>query len=171
VNDLDTAALVRAAREMNEGRDLAGHPLEGASNFCVGVLTTLDLDSEAKGMDTLKKAIAEGAQFIKTQPVYQPDVLERFMEAVSQFKLPVIIGHVLLKSASMASFLNSNVPDVFVPQDVIDRLEGLPREDLIKASHDLAVELIRKMKPLCQGVHFIPMGWERYIPDIVGEID
>jgi 5,10-methylenetetrahydrofolate reductase len=170
VHDLDTSALVRAAREMNEGRDLAGHPLEGAAHFCVGVLTSLAPKSELSGMDALKKAIAEGAQFIKTQPVYQPEVLEAFMESVSQFKLPVIVGHVLLKSASMASFLNSNVPDVYVPEDVIGRLEGLPREDLIEASQQVTIELIQKMKPLCQGVHFIPMGWERYIPDIVAEI-
>jgi 5,10-methylenetetrahydrofolate reductase len=167
VNDLDTTAITRAAREMNEGRDLAGHALEGASNFCIGVLTSLTPKSEPAGMERLEREIAEGALFIKTQPVYQLDVLEKFMESVSRLKLPVIVGHVMLKSASMASFLNSNVPDIHVPDSIIRQLEGHPREDLIKVSQQITIEFMQKLKPMCQGVHLIPMGWERYVPNVI----
>lgn len=167
VNDIDTTALVRAAREMNEGRDLAGHALEGASNFCIGVLTSLTPKSEPAGMARLEQEVAEGALFIKTQPMYEPEVLEKFMESVGRFKLPVIVGHVMLKSASMASFLNSNVPDIRVPDSVIRQLEGYSREDLIKASQQITIEFLRKIKPMCQGVHLIPMGWERYVPNVI----
>ena len=167
VNDLDTMAIIRAAREMNEGRDLAGHALEGASNFCIGVLTSLTPKSEPAGMERLEREIAEGALFIKTQPVYQLDVLEKFMESVSRLKLPVIVGHVMLKSASMASFLNSNVPDIHVPDSIIRQMEGRPREDLIKVSQQITIEFMQKIKPMCQGVHLIPMGWERYVPNVI----
>lgn len=167
VNDLDITAIIRAAREMNEGRDLAGHALEGASNFCIGVLTSLTPKSEPAGMERLEREVAEGALFIKTQPVYQPDVLEKFMESVSRLKLPVIVGHVMLKSASMASFLNSNVPDIHVPDSIIRQLEGHPREDLIKVSQQITIEFIKKVKPMCQGVHLIPMGWERYVSNVI----
>ena len=167
VNDLDTTATIRAAREMNDGRDLAGHALEGASNFCIGVLTSLTPKSEPAGMERLEREVAEGALFIKTQPVYQPDVLEKFMESVSRLKLPVIVGHVMLKSASMASFLNSNVPDIHVPDSIIRQMEGRPREDLIKVSQQITIEFMQKIKPMCQGVHLIPMGWERYVPNVI----
>jgi len=167
VNDLDTTAIIRAAREMNEGRDLAGHALEGASNFCIGVLTSLTPKSESAGMERLEREIAEGALFIIAQPVYQPDVLEKFMESVSRLKLPVIVSHVMLKSASMASFLNSNVPDIHVPDSIIRQMEGHPREDLIKVSQQITIEFMQKIKPMCQGVHLIPMGWERYVPNVI----
>jgi len=167
VNDLDTAAIIRAAREMNEGRDLAGHTLEGASNFCIGVLTSLAPKSEPAGMERLEREVAEGALFIITQPVYQPDVLEKFMESASRLKLPVIVGHAMLKSASMASFLNSNVPDIHVPDGIIRQMEGHTREDLIKVSQQITIEFIKKVKPMCQGVHLIPMGWERYVSNII----
>ena len=170
VNDMDTTALVRAAREMNEGRDLAGHNLEGASNFCVGVLTSLASTSEPAGMEQLEKELAEGALFIKTQPVYEQDALEKFVESVSRFNVPVIVGHAMLKSASMASFLNSNVPDIHVPDSVIRQLEGQSREDLIKASQQVTIEFVQKIKPMCQGVHLIPMGWERYVPNVIEAI-
>lgn len=167
VNDLDTTAIIRTAREMNEGRDLAGHALEGASNFCVGVLTSLTPKSEPARMERLEREVAEGALFIITQPVYQPDVLEKFMESASRLKLPVIVGHVLLKSASMASFLNSNVPDTHVPDGIIRQMEGHTREDLVKVSQQITIEFIKKVKPMCQGVHLIPMGWERYVSNVI----
>jgi len=167
VHDLDTAALVKAASGMNEGRDLAGHPLEGATSFCVGVLITLVPKSEMSGMDALKKSVEEGAQFIKTNPVYQLEMLESFIESVRQFKLPVIVGHVMLKSASMASFLNSNVPDIYIPEKIIRQLEGHTREDLIKISHQISIELIGEIKQMCQGINLIPMGWERYVPSVI----
>jgi 5,10-methylenetetrahydrofolate reductase len=152
---------------MNEGRDLAGHTLEGSSNFCIGVLTSLATKSEPAGMGRLEQEVAEGALFIKTQPVYEPEVLEKFVESVSRFRLPVIVGHVMLKSASMASFLNSNVPDIRVPDSVIRQLEGRSREDLIKASQQITIEFLKKIKSMCQGVHLIPMGWERYVPNVI----
>ncbi len=167
VNDLDTTLLIRAAREMNEGRDLAGHPLEGASNFCVGVLAPLKPEAGTADMERLEREAAAGAQFITTYPVYEPEVLEKFVAAVGRFGLPVITSFAVLKSASMASFLNSNVPDISVPEDIIRRLEGHTREDVVKVSQQIAIEVIQKMKPLCQGTHLMPMGWERYVPGII----
>ena len=73
----------------------------------------------------------------------------------------------MLKSACMASFLNSNVPDIHIPEEIIKQLEGHTREDLIKVSCEITVEFLQKMKPMCQGFHLIPMGWERYIPNII----
>ncbi len=75
-------------------------------------------------------------------------------------------GHVMLKSASSASFLNSNAPDISVPEEIIRKLEGLSREELLAASQQITVEFIKKAKSLCQGVHLVPMGWERFIPTI-----
>ncbi|MFC1912591.1 methylenetetrahydrofolate reductase [Chloroflexota bacterium] len=167
LTDLDTAALVRAAREMNEGRDLAGHTLEGTSNFCVGVLTSLSPESESVRLKLLERECSEGALFINIHPVYQPEVLEEFIESLSHLKLPVIVGHIMLKSASMASFLNSNVPDIHVPENIIKQLEGRSREDLIKISQQITIEFLQKIKPMCQGVHLIPMGWERYVPNVI----
>jgi len=60
-----------------------------------------------------------------------------------------------------------------VPERLIRELEGLSRDQLLRKSLQVSIELLRKMKPLCQGVHLIPAGWERYIsgiiPQIVGE--
>jgi methylenetetrahydrofolate reductase (NADPH) len=84
--------------------------------------------------------------------------------------VPVIVGHMMLKSSSMARFISSNLPGVTVPEELIGELEGLPRDRLAEKSRQISVALLQKMKPLCQGAHFIPVGWERYVPSIVHEI-
>jgi methylenetetrahydrofolate reductase (NADPH) len=76
----------------------------------------------------------------------------------------------MLKSASMARFINSNLPGITVPEKLIKGLEGLPKEELLKKSLQISVELLKEMKPLCQGFHFIPAGWERHIPEIIRQI-
>ena len=108
-----------------------------------------------------------GASFIQTQPIYEPEVLEKFLGSINGLNVPVIVGHMMLKSASMARFINSNLPGITVPEKLIKGLEGLPREQLLKKSLQISVELLKKMKPLCQGFHFIPAGWERFIPGII----
>jgi len=167
VHDLDTVSLVKAARDLNDERDFAGHGLDGPSNFCIGVLAEIGLKPDATQMDKLKREVDAGADFIVTQAMYDTAVLEEFLGSIGQFRLPVMVGHVMLKSASSASFLNSNAPDISVPEEIIKKLEGLLREELFRVSQQITVEFIKKAKPLCQGVRLVPMGWERFIPHIV----
>lgn len=167
VYDLDSVSLVSAAAALVKGRDITGHALDGAPNFCLGVAATPGLEPAELHLERLKQKIAQGAQFIQTQAVYQPEVLERFVESVSKFNVPIIVGHVILKSASMASFMNSNVPGVTVPEKIIKELEGLSREQVIETSLQISIELLKKMKSMCQGFHLMPEGWERYVPRIV----
>jgi len=167
VHDLDTVSLVKAARDLNDERDFAGHSLDGPSNFCIGVLAEIGLKPDATQMDKLKRGVDAGADFIVTQAMYDTAVLEEFLSSVGQFRLPVIVGHVMLKSASSASFLNSNAPGISIPERIIKQLEGLSREALFGTSQQITVEFIESAKSLCQGVHLVPMGWERFIPHIV----
>jgi len=167
VYDLDSVSLVSAAMTLTEGKDMAGHALDGPPNFCVGVAATPGLEPAELHLAKLEEKIAKGAQFIQTQTIYEPEVLERFMESVSKFNVPVLVGHMMLKSVSMASFVNSNFPGVTVPEKLIQELAGLPKDKLIETSLQISIDLLKKMKPMCQGIHFMPAGWERYVPRIV----
>ncbi len=170
VYDLDKTALLNAAVTLTKGTDMTGHALDEAPSLCCGVMAVPELVTDSKQLEQLKKEIDNGARFIQTQTVYKPEVLERFMESVSAFNVPVIVGHMMLKSASMASFMNSNFTGVNVPQSMIDELVGLPRPQLIEKSLQISIELLKKMKPVCNGFHFMPAGWERYVPRIVEQV-
>jgi len=167
VYDLDSVSLVNAAMTLTKGKDITGHTLDGAPSFCLGVMATPGLEPTELHLAELKEQIAQGAQFIQTQAVYEPQVLERFVESIGRFNVPVMVGHVMLKSAGMASFMNSNVPGVTVPEKFIRELEGLPKEQVIETSLQISIELLKKMKPMCHGIHFMPAGWERYVPRLV----
>ncbi len=167
VDDLDAVSLVNAAIALAKGTDMTGHPLNEAPDFCLGVTATPGLVSDELHLGELKQQIASGIHFIQTQPIYEPEVLERFIDSISSFEVPVIVGHIMLKSASMARFMNSNFPGVTVPEKLIEELEGLSRDQVVETSLQISVELIKKMKPNCQGVYFIPTGWEMHVPRII----
>jgi len=167
VYDLDSVSLVSAAKSLTKGQDITGHALDGAPEFCIGVAANPGLKPAETHLERLNQKIAEGAQFIQTQTVYDLEVLERFLEAVSKFKVPVMVGHTMLRSASMASFMNSNLPGVTVPDKLVRELEGLPKQKITETSLQLSIDLLRRMKPLCQGLHFMAAGWEQHIPTVV----
>jgi len=170
VYDLDCASLVNAAVTLTRGTDMAGHPLDEAPSFCLGISATPELAHDQSYLTELKEIIDLGIEFIVTQPVYEPELMERFMASISSFNVPVVAGHIMLKSASMARFINSNFPGITVPEKLIGELEGLPRDRVTEKSLQISIELLSKLKSMCQGIHFMPAGWERYVPRIVDEV-
>lgn len=115
----------------------------------------------------LAKKVEAGAQFVQTQAVYDPATFERFMRAAESVKVPVLVGIVVLKSAGMAKYMNRSVPGVQVPDALIKRLADVPKENLKKVATQIAAELVRAMKPMCQGAHLMTLGWDDLVPDII----
>jgi methylenetetrahydrofolate reductase (NADPH) len=70
-----------------------------------------------------------------------------------------------LKSAGMARYINKHVEGVVVPEAIIERLMKAP--DKIMASIEIAAEIIKGIKGMCQGVSIISMGWEDKAPAIL----
>jgi len=68
----------------------------------------------------------------------------------------------LLKSASMARYMNKHVAGVFVPDDLIKEMEEA--KDRTAVSVEIASRLIKKIKPMCQGIHIMPIGWNKIVP-------
>ena len=113
----------------------------------------------------LKKKIDVGAAFCQTQAVYDAGVFERFMEKLGDVPIPILAGIVVLKSPGMAKFMNANVAGVNVPQWMIDELKE--KETRVEKSIEMSAQLVRDLKPLCQGVHMMPLGWDKHVPAIL----
>jgi 5,10-methylenetetrahydrofolate reductase len=90
------------------------------------------------------------------------------MKKAQTFGVPVLLGLVLLKSSGMAKFMNENVAGVFVPDEIIKEMD-VDKKDRKKKSVEIAVRLIKQMKSMCQGVHFMPLGWESLVLEIMGD--
>jgi methylenetetrahydrofolate reductase (NADPH) len=165
VFDLDSVSLLLAARELEQGRDLAGKELTGAPHFCLGAVVSPGADPVEPQIIKMEKKVKAGAQFFQTQAVYEPEKFKEFMKAIAHLNVPVLVGIVLLKSAGMARFMNKNVAGVHVPDNLIEEMDGA--EDRAKKSIEIAARLIKEMKPLCQGVHIMAIGWEKKVPEVL----
>ena len=165
VFDLDSVSLLRAARELEQGKDLTGNELAGAPSFCLGAVVTPGADPLEPQLIKLEKKVKAGAQFIQTQAVYEPEKFEVFMKAVAYLNVPILVGIVLLRSAGMARFMNKNVAGVHVPDNLIEEMEQA--EKRMQKSVEIAARLIKDMKALCQGVHIMAIGMEKRVPEII----
>ena len=167
VFDLDSVQLLAAAKGLNEGRDLAGHEVDPAPDLCLGAVVNPGSDDLEMQLLKMRKKIDAGAEFFQTQAVFEPDSFSRFMERAGRLGVPVMVGIVPLKSAGMATYMNNNIAGVKVPQTMIDRLGATRREDRKKVSIEIAAELAREMKGMCQGVHLMPLGWDDVVAPII----
>ncbi len=169
VFDLDSVQLLKVAKGLTEGRDMMGNELDGKPNFFLGAVVSPGYEPIELQLIKMEKKIEAGAQFFQTQAVYDVKVFERFMEKAGKFGVPIMLGIVLLKSPAMARYMNENVAGVTVPDELINELASVSREDRPKKSVEIAGRLIRQMKDMCQGVHIMPLGWDKYVPAVIEE--
>ncbi|MDP6686232.1 MAG: methylenetetrahydrofolate reductase [Candidatus Omnitrophota bacterium] len=162
VFDLDSIQLLTAIKTLQAGKDMAGKDLKGTPEFCVGAVVNPGADPVEPEIIKMEKKIAEGALFFQTQAIYDIDLFKKFLDASKHLKTTIIAGIVLLKSAGMAKFMNKNVSGVFVPDNLIAEMDKA--EDRSAKSIEIAARLIKGLKPMCQGVHIMPIGWDKKVP-------
>lgn len=165
VFDMDSISLLQAAVALRDGKDIADNELQGNPDFCLGAVVAPAADPLEPQIIKMEKKVKVGAQFFQTQAVYEPEKFEQFMNQVRHFGVPVMLGIVLLKSAGMARFMNKNVAGVHVPDSLIDEMDKA--EDRVKKSIEIAARLTKEMKDMCQGVHIMPIGWEKHVPAVL----
>jgi methylenetetrahydrofolate reductase (NADPH) len=168
VYDLDSVSLLTVIKGLNEGKDMMGNELKGKTDFFAGAVVNPGADTEAAyelQIIKMEKKIAAGAKFFQTQAIYDPATFEKFIKRVEQYKIPILAGVIPLKSAGMAKFMNKNVAGINVPQTMIDKITKA--EDKTKSGIEMCGELIKQLKGMCQGVHIMPIGWEKKIPQIL----
>jgi len=171
VYDLDSVQLLKAASTLNQGHDMSGHELESNPSFFLGAVVTPAAEPLEPQLIKMKKKIEAGARFFQTQAIYEPERFQQFVNQVQGFNVPVIAGIVLLKSAAMAKFMNSNVAGISVPENIIREMEETAKEDRKKKAVEITARIIQQVKPFCQGVHIMPLGWDALIPEILKEAE
>jgi 5,10-methylenetetrahydrofolate reductase len=168
VFDLDSVALLQVIKKLNDGYDMVGNELEGKPDFYVGAVVNPGADTEEAfelQIAKMEKKVAAGAKFFQTQAIYDPAVLERFMNRIAHLNIPVLAGVIPIKSVGMARYMNENVSGIMVTDELIDRMAKA--EDKVRTGIEIAAELIKQYKDLCQGVHIMAIGWERKVPAII----
>jgi methylenetetrahydrofolate reductase (NADPH) len=167
VYDLDSVQVMQLVRGLNNGRDLAGNKLDGATDFMVGAAVTPEADPLGPMLVKFETKVNAGAQFFQTQAIYHPDQFAAFMRHVRQFKVKVLAGILLLRSAKMAEFLNANIPGVSVPPEMIEELRAAGDKHASNVGVEIAVRTIKAVRPHCDGVHIMAIKAVDRLPDIL----
>jgi len=168
VYDVDSVQLLWIIKRLNEGYDMVGNELKGKPSFFPGAVVNPGADTEAAfelQLLKMEKKIEFGAKFFQTQAIFNIDTFAKFMKRVEGFNIPVLAGIIPLKSAGMARFMNKNVAGVSVPEELIDLMSKT--EDKVRTGIEIAARLIKEFKGMCQGVHIMPIGWEKKVPAIL----
>lgn len=173
VFDLDSAQLLWAMKTLEAGKDLVGNDLTHKPEFFKGAAVNPGADTEASyelQIIKMKKKINLGAQFFQTQAIFDAEVFKRFMDRMEKEKIdvPILAGIILLKSKGMANYMNKFVPGVFVPDNLIEKMEKT--DDKVATCIEIASDLINEVKPYCSGVHIQSLGWEKHIPAVIANI-
>lgn len=170
VFDTDSIGLVRLQKHMNKGFDLGGQPVKPATEAVVGVgadPNAIDFDREVRRM---REKAAAGADYITTQPVFDPDALFRFMDAIADLNLPVIAGIWPLVSLKNAMFMRNEVPGVVVTDEIMRRMsEPETGEGQLAVGIKIAQEAIERIRSRVAGVQVsAPFGRVQAAFDVLG---
>lgn len=166
VFDLDSVQLLQVVRKLQEGFDMKGNKLTGVSpRFCVGAVVNPGADPIEPQIIKMENKIEAGAEFFQTQAIYDIKIFENFLSKTKHLKTTILGGIVLLKSAGMARFMNKNVAGVVVPDNLIKEMEET--KDKVSKSVEIAARLIKELKPMCQGIHIMPIGWDKVVPRVL----
>jgi homocysteine S-methyltransferase len=157
VFDLDSVGLLRLVDALNHGVDPAGRALQGRTGYllaCGAEPAAHDYDHELRRLQEKKRA---GAEFVMTQPVYDPKVLRRFVEDTRELGLPTLVGLCPLASRRNAEFLHNEVPGMRIPDDIRQRMAAAATPDAARRQGMLiAREMLESVKDDVVGAYLMP---------------
>jgi len=155
VYDVDSIGLVEMLNKLNNGYEYGGNEFKDKTGFFIGIAVNPTAQDLKKEIARFEEKVSAGANFIQTQPIYDIRLLERFLKLTAHINMPKIIGIMPLKSYKMVKYLNNNLPGIFIPPGVKERMREKGVEEGIKISREL-IDKINKYKEVA-GIHIFPL--------------
>ena len=170
VFDLDSVQLIKIAAGLKEGRDMIGNEIQNPPDMTIGAVVNPNFEPLDLQLMKMEKKIEAGAEFFQTQAVYDVKVFEKFIKKAEKFGRPIQAGVVFLKSPAMGKYMNENVSGIKVPQDWIDEIGSVDSRDRKQKSVEMMVRFASEIKPMVQGIHFMPLGWSDAVVEVIDAI-
>ncbi len=164
--DVDSIGLIKILKMLNSGSDWAGNSIGKGTEFFVACAANPTADDVEVELDRVRRKLEAGADLLMTQQIYSAEILRSFLERLGPIEVPVLAGIMPLQSFRHAEFIHNELPGVFVPEDVRERMrragENGKAEGIAQAG-----ELLEACRALVNGVYLVP-SFGRY--EIVGEL-
>jgi methionine synthase I (cobalamin-dependent)/5,10-methylenetetrahydrofolate reductase len=157
VYDVDSIGLIRILDHLNHGCDLAGNLIGPALGIHIGCGADPSKSDVEKEVRRLEEKVAAGAEYVMTQPVYDPRTLERFLGMISHLEVPLLVGILPLYSHRNAEFLHNEVPGMSIPDEIRERMRKAGSGE---KAHSEGVAIARDAtlaaREKAQGVYIMP---------------
>jgi homocysteine S-methyltransferase len=154
VFDVDAIGLIRILNGMNRGLDATGNSIGEPTAFCVGAALNPSAAEPQQEMERFLAKVEAGARWAQTQPVYEPDVLERFF-ARTRPPIPIVVGILPLHSFRHAEFLHNEVPGITVPDWARARMRDAGERGR-QAGIEMSQSLLHDIKTRYAGAYLMP---------------
>lgn len=155
VYDLTSFEMIRMIKQLNEGIAFSGKPLKQKAKFVVGAAFNPNVKHLDKAVQRLERKIASGADYIMTQPVYDPALIESIAEATKHLDVPIFIGIMPLANGRNAEYLHNEVPGIQLSDEVRRRMTGLEGEAGRAEGVRIAQELLDCALDRFKGIYLI----------------
>ena len=159
VHDIDSVQFVDLVRNMRDnGKFQGGEKIDGPPKMFIGAAANPFADPFELRVPRLAKKVKAGVDFIQTQCIYNVDKFEKWMEGVCERGLHdqvfILAGITPMKSAGMAKYMKNKVPGMDVPDEVIKRIAGVPKEKQAEEGIKMCLETIERLKGVegCGGI-------------------
>jgi len=174
VHDLDSIQFLQMVRKMrDEGKFQGGDDILNAPKMFIGAAANPFADPFELRVARLAKKSKAGADFIQTQCIYNLKKKKKWMKGVCDRglheKIHILAGITPMKTAGMAKYMKNRVPGMDVPDELIKRMAGVPKEKQPDEGIKISVEAIQRLKEVegVKGFHIMAIEWEQKVPEIV----
>lgn len=174
VHDIDSVQMVEMVKGMrDDGKFQGGEKIDGPPKMFIGAAANPFADPFELRVARLAKKVKAGVDFIQTQCIYNLDKFELWMQGVRDRgldeKVAVMAGITPMKSVGMAKYMKNKVPGMDVPDELIKRMAGVPKEKQAEEGIKICVESIQRLKEVkgVRGFHIMAIEWEQKVPEIM----
>jgi methionine synthase / methylenetetrahydrofolate reductase (NADH) len=170
VFDVNAIGLIEVLKRMNQGLDATGNSIGMPTSFCVGAALNPGAENIKAEISRFHRKVHAGAQWLQTQPVYDLEQLERFLEQAGRPRVPIIVGVLPLHSYRHAEFLHNEVPGITVPDHIRARLRDAG-DGALQVGIEMAQRLVREIRGRYAGVYLMPsFGRFEVVADVLDAI-
>ena len=174
VYDLDSVQLIQCVRKMrDEGKFQGGDDISNPPKMFIGAAANPFADPFELRVPRLAKKAAAGVDFIQTQCIYNLDKFEKWINGARERGLTeqvyIMAGITPVKSAGMVKYMKNKVPGMDVPDEVVKRFSGVPKEQQAAEGIKMCVEDIQRLREMkgVSGIHIMAIEWEHKVPEIM----
>jgi len=172
VFDLDCMSLLETVRGMRDkAQFLSGRKISDPPKVFLGAASNPFAPPLDFRPHRLAKKIAAGAQFIQTNYCFDVPRFKEFMARSRDLglldKVFILPGVGPMASARTANWIRNNVPGIYIPDSIIERLAGA--KDQKKEGQQLCVELIQELSEIegVSGIHVMAYRQEESVAEII----